>query len=292
MNKNKGIIGIGLILAIVLGIVVVGGGAYYLGKGKDKKGEESLNIENKIKEEQYKFAFYDQNNKLYISSVGGEVSLLGSNIKIKKDELEHFQNYSYSVMPKDVLEGMNISKPMGFYSAIQSMDNKNMWIFTERYEFSKDIPYSQYESGYNLYFYNHETKNKEFIFSQEKSPDPKYSFVPFVWNKDIIYLEAKVFGSSTENEGIWSYNIITKQFTKIEVNPLYLTTPVISPDGKYFAYIGTIENKNLDSSGNIIFIYNLVTNQEKIVTTNNNTSFDIYGWINAKSDSKDIIEKI
>ena len=33
MNKNKGIIGLGLIVAIVLGIVVVGGGAYYLGKG-------------------------------------------------------------------------------------------------------------------------------------------------------------------------------------------------------------------------------------------------------------------
>jgi len=37
MNKNKGIIGIGLILAIVLGIVVVGGGAYYLGKSSSKQ---------------------------------------------------------------------------------------------------------------------------------------------------------------------------------------------------------------------------------------------------------------
>ena len=34
MNKNKGIIGVGLILAIILGIVVVGGGAYYLGSSK------------------------------------------------------------------------------------------------------------------------------------------------------------------------------------------------------------------------------------------------------------------
>lgn len=32
MNQNKGIIGIGLLVAIVLGIVVLGGGAYYLGK--------------------------------------------------------------------------------------------------------------------------------------------------------------------------------------------------------------------------------------------------------------------
>jgi hypothetical protein len=39
MNKNKGIIGIGLILAIVLGIVVVGGGAYFLGKNKGENKE-------------------------------------------------------------------------------------------------------------------------------------------------------------------------------------------------------------------------------------------------------------
>ncbi|HUC88624.1 MAG TPA: hypothetical protein VMR49_01155 [Candidatus Paceibacterota bacterium] len=38
MNKNKGFIGIGLILAIVLGIVIVGGGAYYLGKNSFKQG--------------------------------------------------------------------------------------------------------------------------------------------------------------------------------------------------------------------------------------------------------------
>jgi len=36
MKTNKGIIGIGLIVAIVLGIVVVGGGAYYLGKSGSK----------------------------------------------------------------------------------------------------------------------------------------------------------------------------------------------------------------------------------------------------------------
>ena len=36
MNQNKGIIGFGLLVAIVLGIAVIGGGAYYLGKGSNK----------------------------------------------------------------------------------------------------------------------------------------------------------------------------------------------------------------------------------------------------------------
>jgi outer membrane murein-binding lipoprotein Lpp len=40
MNKNKGVIGIGLIIAIVLGVAVVGGGAYYLGKGSNQEVNE------------------------------------------------------------------------------------------------------------------------------------------------------------------------------------------------------------------------------------------------------------
>lgn len=52
MNKNKGFIGLGLILVIVLGVAVVGGGAYYLGKSSNKLEvikEENLppNTENK-----------------------------------------------------------------------------------------------------------------------------------------------------------------------------------------------------------------------------------------------------
>ena len=40
MNKNKGFIGIGLIIAIVLGVAVVGGGAYYLGKSSKVENKE------------------------------------------------------------------------------------------------------------------------------------------------------------------------------------------------------------------------------------------------------------
>jgi len=43
MNKNKGFIGMGLILAIILGIIAAGG-AYYLGKGGFKQGVNNLPI--------------------------------------------------------------------------------------------------------------------------------------------------------------------------------------------------------------------------------------------------------
>ncbi len=59
MKQNKGVIGIGLVLAIVLGAVVIGGGAYYVGNNNGKKEvinpvlnvEESLpDVEEKVSE--------------------------------------------------------------------------------------------------------------------------------------------------------------------------------------------------------------------------------------------------
>ncbi len=51
MNKNKGIKGIGLILAIVLGLAVVGGGAYYLGKSDSKQEVNKLSEVSEMNKE-------------------------------------------------------------------------------------------------------------------------------------------------------------------------------------------------------------------------------------------------
>jgi hypothetical protein len=100
MDKNKGVIGIGLILAIVLGIVVVGGGAYYLGKDSNKveiKNPVNVlpNVEKQelpVKEEEKKetppkvVSDCDSNSKPSIkvlSPKGGEVYKVGDKITVK-----------------------------------------------------------------------------------------------------------------------------------------------------------------------------------------------------------------
>jgi len=64
MNKNKGFIGIGLIVAIILGIVVVGGGAYYLGTNKSEKVVENLSAENENQEEAADYNQIEENNSI------------------------------------------------------------------------------------------------------------------------------------------------------------------------------------------------------------------------------------
>lgn len=88
MKTNKGVIGLGLIVAIVLGIVVVGGGAYYIGKNKGEnkeveKTEQSL-LEYKtpceisaISKKSFSFSYPEGYSLKEIKPAEGDVPLSG-----------------------------------------------------------------------------------------------------------------------------------------------------------------------------------------------------------------------
>lgn len=103
MNKNKGIIGIGLILAIVIGVAVVGGGAYYLGKNKvnvnfEKTPENILPVLN----EEQNLPVVDDTKKasiIVLSPNGGEVYNDSDKINVKwkgvwKDKIAIYLRFS------------------------------------------------------------------------------------------------------------------------------------------------------------------------------------------------------
>jgi len=91
MNKNKGIIGIGLILAIVLGIVVVGGGAYYLGKRnnlpplitKNTGGDPAIKNLPVDNSQQVNCTSNSPSTIKVISPNGGEIYKAGDKITVK-----------------------------------------------------------------------------------------------------------------------------------------------------------------------------------------------------------------
>ena len=230
---------------------------------------------------QNKFAFYKENN-LYVSSAEGESSLLGTDIKIKQNKrFITSKRYTYSSMPRDVLNNMKFSEGMGFYSALQSAD-ESTWLLVER---------SMENTSYNLCLYD-SGKETKVIFSQDNSPDRNYAFMPIAWSnsKDVVYLEALIFGSATENEGIWSYNMVTKQFSRLSISPSYLTTPVISPDGKYFIYGGTTDvHKGLHSAMNVVFVYDIENETERIVAQDRNSWFSIFGWVDHNIEQSDLL---
>ncbi len=88
--KNKGIIGLGLILAIVLGVAVVGGGAYYLGKSKEENKEvnnqdQNLPVAENPQTAQVSTGCVSTSQPFVkvLSPNGGEVFTIGDTITVK-----------------------------------------------------------------------------------------------------------------------------------------------------------------------------------------------------------------
>jgi hypothetical protein len=131
MNKNKGFIGIGLIIAIVLGIAVVGGGAYYLGKSGNKP--VVINPENSLPNVENQNLPVVENKSTNISSLVAVISPNGGEIYKDSDKI--------AIKWKDV----NINKDR---IAIYLRFSSGEWCFI------KDIPSSN--TNYTFTPYGHD----------------------------------------------------------------------------------------------------------------------------------------
>lgn len=220
--------------------------------------------------ESYNVAFY-RDQQLFTASVAdGKIQTIKEETEEVKVNSSNY--YTKSLMPKEVITSIPISDGMTFYSALKSQAENNTWVFVER---------NMKNTSYNFCRFNQTNTTKKILFTQESSPDKKYAFKPIAWSndRDIIYLEALVFGSSTEHEGVWSYNLATGSAQKINVNPNYVQTPSISPDYRYFAYCATDGKKDLHSPSRQILLYDLETNKEMLLQQDNQSTFSILGWI-------------
>ena len=226
-------------------------------------------------------AFYKE-NQLFITDIAGQTKNFGTDVKIKRNKIKNpLDYYTYSTMPKEVLMALPITKGMTFYSALKSQDG-NCWLFVERILESYD---------YNFCMYDHKKKTKKIIFSQNSSPDKRYAFKPIACSKskNVYYLEALIFGSSTEHEGIWEYNITSKRFYRLPIDSAYLTTPIISPDRNFFVYGATSEIKDLESKTDVIYKFDLQKNKEIQIVKDKQSFFSIIGWVEKSIKKSDII---
>ncbi len=220
---------------------------------------------------QNQFAFYKNGTYLYTASPKGKPAILGKGVKVKKSKIiQSAKTFTYSTMPKEVLTKIPIADSMVFYSALQGQDG-HTWLFVER---NMDLP------DYHFCAFDAEKGIKTILFTHTSSPDAQYAFKPIAWSADksIVYIEALVFGSATENEGIWSYNMTTQQFVRLPLTPGYRTTPVISPDKKYLLYGATSGAKGPESQTNQIWLFDLQKNKETLIQQDTQAFYGIVGW--------------
>lgn len=220
----------------------------------------------------YSIAFY-KNQELFSVHFSdgktGEPSPLSiQNYKVER----HSKYFTMSLMPEEILRAIPISPNMIFYSGLQSNIDENLWLFVER---------NVETTTYNLCLYNHSSKTKSILFSQSNSPEVRYAFKPIAWsdNSSTVYLESIDFGSSTEHEGIWEYNLSTKTVRRININSNYSTTPLISYDGRYFLYCATTAKKDIHVPSTQVLVFDLGTNREVVIAKDEKASFVMAEWL-------------
>lgn len=172
MNKNKGIIGIGLIVAIVLGVAVVGGGAYYLGKSGYKQNNinsqnvpeinQTQNQETKTVEQTKPVVDSSKNctqnstpSIKVISPNGGEIYKAGDKINVKWESCNLSSNIPIQILLVSTI-GSWFSSPLSTFelSNDNTMLNTRSAIFTipditsSKWTGSKDLKFGNY---YKIY---------------------------------------------------------------------------------------------------------------------------------------------
>ena len=188
-------------------------------------------------------------------------------------EMEKY--FTTSLMPKSVYNALPISENMIFLTGLQSNLDPNLWFYSERVDEGQD---------YNVRSYNVSTKEKKVLFGRKNSPNKNYAFKPFAISNDnsVVYLEAFLFDSYLNNEEIWEMNLSTKAFRKLNVHRYYNGTPAMSPDGKYLLYQAGSEPNNVHVSPNQLYLYDLETNKEVKIFSDEKGYVGMKGWIKTK----------
>jgi murein DD-endopeptidase MepM/ murein hydrolase activator NlpD len=247
---------------IIPGIFIQGLILILLIAGLSTKAQQSNPIES------YKLVFYD-GNEMHTSDMNGNSVSYGVDIKIQKSALIEANESAFHV--SQVNEDLKISDGMILFWGIKSPFSSN-WLYLER-----DL----YSNRYTLSLLDHMTGDKKVVFDEKQNPFNDFVLKPFAWSSEenIIYLEALKFDAG-EHQGIYSFNLQTLVLNKLNVFENYMNTPVISPDRKFLFYSGTsdIVRDEVEGKSDILFLYDLQTDQEKKLVVSKSGMFIPIGW--------------
>ncbi|HEX8659248.1 MAG TPA: peptidoglycan DD-metalloendopeptidase family protein [Hymenobacter sp.] len=215
-------------------------------------------------------AVFYQQDRLYAATANGQPKLLGKQLAAKAGRLA--VTSTVALYPEQIDASLAVPAGMDFFQGLQS-PHQPEWVYLER---------AQIGTAYNLWLYNATTRRKQLLFNQPDSPVAGYALKPIAWSADehVLYLEALKFDTDREHEGVWSFDLRTRQVQRLMLASQYFSTPVLSPDRRQFLYaVSTSSERDLlHGFADEVAVYDLATATETVVAQQKNVPHSVAGW--------------
>ncbi|WP_298313571.1 peptidoglycan DD-metalloendopeptidase family protein [uncultured Aquimarina sp.] len=170
-----------------------------------------------------------------------------------------------------------------FFQGLQSPYDLDIWIYLER---------EQIGGAFNLQKVN--LKNNKQTTLQSKANENRKDIVlkPIAWTKNPnqIFVEALYLDAAEEHEGIFIYDLQTKNIQELVIPFQYTKTPLLSPQRDRFIFSGSTQKKldRLHGVSDIIYEYKIQTKQSKTIIASEGNHIQILGWNSISGNNKNI----
>lgn len=204
---------------------------------------------------------FQNNNELFAQSSRGKAVLLGKDVKVANSALDiGFRRYY-----KEPLLGIeNTSKPWLLFQGIKSHDDK-IKIYTVR---------ERLTNNNKVYWVQNNESIELFNQTNDVVPDGILAPIALLNNNTQIIFELENYVADKFHEAVYVYTIKSKTFTKLNVSAQYMSTPIVSANGKKLIYTTTDATVKdvVEGIGNNVVEFDIKTQTERIMydgTTNN-----------------------
>jgi hypothetical protein len=216
---------------------------------------------------------YQNDNTHFAHSINSNSNTSLDAEKLKTLEPNILSENDWVRAPEIISTELLIPDGWVFYTGIQSPYNSNLWLCMER---------TIMGNNFTLFLYNNQSHVRKTLMKQEGGAMPNYAFRPLAWshNADEVYIERFELDNHNKHEGIFVLNVNGLEIKHVPITNNYMSTPILSPDKKHFAYTATTEQPRelVHGMADKLMLYTVDNEQEIILSHEGTTSYSVMGW--------------
>jgi len=216
---------------------------------------------------------YQKDNSFYAHSSHTNSNKFVDAEAIKTVESNILSENDWVRAPELISTELLIPEAWVFYTAIQSPYDSKLWLCMER---------TIMGNNYHVFLYNTQTHARKSLMKQQGSVNPQYAFRPLAWsqNANEVFIERLELDSHNKHEGVFVLGINDLKIKQLSISNNYMSTPLLSPDKKYFVYTATSEQPRelIHGIADKLIMYSIDNEKENVISDDEQSHYSVMGW--------------